>query len=296
MNRSDTRGLSCENAPPRAEPAFTEGCEVVHGEYFSHTDEPVLTFYRNRVYVNTACLKALPQISYVQFLIHPQKRILLLRPGLPQEKDAFRWCSADPQKRRPRHIPCPAFSAMLFPWMGWNPSHRIRLLGRLLADRTGQLLAFDLTAPECFAPPAAAPPGPDSELTAPECHAHLAAAAPLHPGSENPGSSPKAGMPPPGSALTASCSSQRVGMPPPGSENPGSGSSRNAGMPRFRADWALRFGTPVHEHQNLLVQTRPQDPRPLCADPGPDTRSSADSENRRNIHDTEPATGLSDRP
>ncbi len=242
MNRSDTRGLSCENAPPRAEPAFTEGCEVVHGEYFSHTDEPVLTFYRNRVYVNTACLKALPQISYVQFLIHPQKRILLLRPGLPQEKDAFRWCSADPQKRRPRHIPCPAFSAMLFPWMGWNPSDRIRLLGRLLSDRTGQLLAFDLTAPECFAPPAA------------------------------------------------------VGPPPPGSEHHASCSSRNAGMPRFRADWALRFGTPVHEHQNLLVQTRPQDPRPLYTDPCPDTRSSADSENRRNTYDAEPATGLSDRP
>jgi hypothetical protein len=278
MNRSDTRGLSCENAPPRAEPAFTEGCEVVHGEYFSHTDEPVLTFYRNRVYVNTACLKALPQISYVQFLIHPQKRILLLRPGLPQEKDAFRWCSADPQKRRPRHIPCPAFSAMLFPWMGWNPSDRIRLLGRLLSDRTGQLLAFDLTAPECFAPPAAVgPPPPGSE--------HHASC-----------SSRNTQMPLPGSEHHASCSSRNTQMPLPGSEHHASCSSRNTQMPRFRADWALRFGTPVHEHQNLLVQTRPQDPRPLYTDPCPDTRSSADSENRRNTYDAEPATGLSDRP
>ncbi len=133
-----------------------DGYEVVHGEFFAHTNEPSLTFYKNRVYVNMVCLNLWPETTCIQFLIHPQKKKLLLRKSLPEDKDALRWCSAGSGKRRPRQIPCPAFSAKLFSLLGWDPVLRYRLLGKQVTDGADVLLAFDLNAPECYAP---GPPG-----------------------------------------------------------------------------------------------------------------------------------------
>ena len=43
-----------------------EGYQVVRGEFFAHTYEPSFTFNANKVSVNTACIKKLPQTDFVQ--------------------------------------------------------------------------------------------------------------------------------------------------------------------------------------------------------------------------------------
>ena len=71
-----------------------EGFQVVRGEFFAHTYEPSFTLNNNRVSVNTACIKKLPEFEYIQILVNPDNKKLAVRPCHEDEKDAFRWCSA----------------------------------------------------------------------------------------------------------------------------------------------------------------------------------------------------------
>ena len=48
-----------------------EGFQVVRGEFFAHIYEPSFTFNGNKVSVNTACIKKLPETEFVQILVNP---------------------------------------------------------------------------------------------------------------------------------------------------------------------------------------------------------------------------------
>jgi len=47
-----------------------KGFQVVRGEFFSHVFEPCISFNNYKVYVNTACIKKLPNVDYVQILVN----------------------------------------------------------------------------------------------------------------------------------------------------------------------------------------------------------------------------------
>ena len=53
-----------------------EGFQVVRGEFFAHIYEPSFTFNSNKVSVNTACIKKLPDTDFVQILLTRRKRNL----------------------------------------------------------------------------------------------------------------------------------------------------------------------------------------------------------------------------
>lgn len=132
------------------EDAFSyEGYQVVRGEFFAHTYEPSFTFNGNKVSVNTACIKKLPRTDFVQILVNPDEKKLAVRPCSEDEKDSFRWCSAT-SKRSPRQITCRIFFAKVISLMGWNPSYRYKLLGKLIKSGNEILFVFDLSTPEIY--------------------------------------------------------------------------------------------------------------------------------------------------
>lgn len=126
-----------------------EGYQVVRGEFFAHTYEPSFTFNGNKVSVNTACIKKLPGTDFVQILVNPDEKKLAVRPCSEDEKDSFRWCSAT-SKRSPRQITCRIFFAKVISLMGWNPSYRYKLLGKLIKSGNEILFVFDLSTPEIY--------------------------------------------------------------------------------------------------------------------------------------------------
>lgn len=126
-----------------------EGYEVVRGEFFAHTYEPSFTFSGYKVSVNTACIKKLPEVEYVQILVNPTEKKLAVRPCSEEEKDSFRWCS-NGRKKAPKQITCRIFFAKVITLMGWNPNYRYKLLGKLIRSEDELLFVFDLTTPEIF--------------------------------------------------------------------------------------------------------------------------------------------------
>lgn len=127
-----------------------EGFQVVRGEFFSHIYEPTFTFNNYKVNVNTACVKKLPDVNYIQLLVNPIEKKLVVRPCGEDEKDSLRWSSRSEKKRAPKQITCKIFCAKIFSMMNWNPEYRYKLLGKLIKSANEYLFVFDLTTPEIF--------------------------------------------------------------------------------------------------------------------------------------------------
>ena len=125
------------------------GYEVVRGEFFAHTFEPSITFSNNKVYVNTACIRKLPEIEYVQILVNQEQKRLVVRPCEEDARDSFRWCSSG-KKRAPKQVTCRVFYGKILSLMNWNASYRYKLLGKLIKSNNELLFVFDLTTAETF--------------------------------------------------------------------------------------------------------------------------------------------------
>ena len=125
-----------------------DGFQVVRGEFFAHMYEPTLSFSNNKVYVNTACIRKLPDIDYVQMLVNPDEKKVCIRPCNEGERDSFRWKSQG--KNKPKQITCRMFFAKIMSLMEWDPNYRYKLLGKLIESSGELLFSFDLTAAEVF--------------------------------------------------------------------------------------------------------------------------------------------------
>ena len=132
------------------EPFSYDGYQVVRGEFFAHIYEPSITFNNCKVNVNTACLNRLPSVTYVQFLVNPEDKKMVVRPCSEDEKDSFRWCSEKNGKKKPKQITCRIFFAKIVNLMNWNPHYRFKLLGKVVRSGDEQLVVFDLTATETY--------------------------------------------------------------------------------------------------------------------------------------------------
>lgn len=124
-----------------------DGYQVVRGEYFAHIYEPSISFNRSKVSLNTACIKRLPDVDYVQILVNSEENKLAVRPCSEDEKDSFPWCTL---KRKPKQITCRVFFAKIVDLMEWNPEYRYKLLGKLIKSENEYLFIFDLTATEIY--------------------------------------------------------------------------------------------------------------------------------------------------
>lgn len=125
-----------------------DGFQVVRGEYFAHTYEPSICFNQYKISVNKSCIKRMPHVEYVQLLINPNEKKVVIRPSSEDEKGSFRWRVKS--SLNPRYVSCRVFFARLAELMGWNLDYRYKLLGRMVMSRSEYLYVFDLTEPEIY--------------------------------------------------------------------------------------------------------------------------------------------------
>lgn len=144
----DEKYLSPGETPSGISPAG--GFELVHSQFFLQSTEPVLSFGRLKMWVNSVCLKKFPEADHIQILLNSSTRTLTLYPSREDVRDALPWCSSGGGKRKPRQLSCPVFFAMIYALMEWDPDCRYRLTGKHLRENEEELLAFDLRSAEAF--------------------------------------------------------------------------------------------------------------------------------------------------
>ena len=124
--------------------------QVVRREFFSHISEPSITFNNYKIGLNSACIKRLPQIEYIQFLVNRQTKKLAIRPCLESDLHSFQWCTTSGGRRKPRQVTGKMFFMKLFDMMGWNPNYRYKILGKLIRANGEYLFVFDLNSTEVY--------------------------------------------------------------------------------------------------------------------------------------------------
>lgn len=127
------------------------GYQVTRAELFSHTREPSITIWPNRVRFNMACLKRFPGVTHIQILIHPELRRLIIRPCLPDAPDSLRWAKGGGEKELSnRNMLCRIFAAKVFDLMEWDLEYRYKILGKPAVYQEEMLFLFKLTDFELF--------------------------------------------------------------------------------------------------------------------------------------------------
>lgn len=126
------------------------GFQVVRGEFFAHLREPSLTFNDCKVTVNATCLGKMPDVTYVQILVNPETRKLVILPSSESIRDSFQWCTISGNKRKPKSVSCKIFFAKLAALMDWNPEYRYKMIGKLIKANGRYLFSFDLKAAEVY--------------------------------------------------------------------------------------------------------------------------------------------------
>lgn len=128
------------------------GYQVVRREFISHRFDPAMTVRFGSVTFNNACIKALEDATYVQFLINPTEKKLIVRRCDSGARDAIRWCVVRDETRKSRQITCKPFAERLYAMMGWEPEYRYRFQGMRIRYYDDEIYLFDLGADERFAP------------------------------------------------------------------------------------------------------------------------------------------------
>ena len=124
--------------------------EVARSEFFAHIREPSFIFNDGKVGVNTACVRRLPDVEYVQLLINRSKKKLAIRACQEEDIFSFEWAKEKDGKRHPRQITGRMFFMKVCDMMGWNPEYRYKVLGKLVRANGEMIFLFDLTSHETF--------------------------------------------------------------------------------------------------------------------------------------------------
>jgi hypothetical protein len=152
LQNSEPKVLSGPDTEIHIDAPFSyDGYQVVRGEFFAHLFEPSVTLNDEKVSVNSACIRKLPNTNYVQFLVNPNEKKLAVKPCSEDTKDSFCWSTIGTDgKKRPKTISCRIFFAKVMQLMGWNPNCRYKILGKLIRASNESIFVFDLTSAETF--------------------------------------------------------------------------------------------------------------------------------------------------
>jgi hypothetical protein len=127
------------------------GYQVAKAEFFAHTREPAITVWDNKLKFNMACLRRFPGVVYIQLLIHPDEKRLIVRPCQADAPDSLRWASGGGEREiKNREMLCQIFAAKLFELMNWDSSYRYKMLGKPAVYNNEALYLFKLTDFELF--------------------------------------------------------------------------------------------------------------------------------------------------
>ncbi len=124
--------------------------EIVRPEFFAHIKEPALTVNVDKIGVNAACVRLMPDVEQVQILVNRKDKKLLLLPCSDIELSGYKWGRTKNGKRYPSTRTGELFVLTICELMDWNPDYRYKVLGKMVRANGQAVIAFDLTSYECF--------------------------------------------------------------------------------------------------------------------------------------------------
>ena len=127
--------------------------EMTRAELFGDSKVPVFTVNERVVGANAICVRQLWDVDYMEFAICHKRKLLLLVPCDESVIQGYRWAREKDGKRYATTRTGIPFVLSICQMMGWDPSQRHRIPGRLVNNGGIEVMAFDLAAAKHFDKP-----------------------------------------------------------------------------------------------------------------------------------------------
>ena len=124
--------------------------EIVSAEFFAQVREPAFTINVNKITVNAACVRTLPDVDYVKILVNQQEKKLVLKPCDELDISGYKWARTKNGKRYATQRTGEPFVLIICKLMGWNPDYRYKIMGKKNKANGEDVLVFDLTVAQAF--------------------------------------------------------------------------------------------------------------------------------------------------
>lgn len=118
------------------------GYEVADYQLFSDLQTPWVSLQQSEVRFGLQCIKDVTSENFVELLVHPQKRMLAVRPATKDNRYAVQWATGVNDQREARSIACRAFIDTLYAIFGWKTGYRYKLYGRIYRDENNAACIF----------------------------------------------------------------------------------------------------------------------------------------------------------
>lgn len=128
------------------------GFQVARAELFNTREKTSISFTTSNIKFSAGCLKKLPKVIYVEMLIHPELKLLAVRPAAKNSKNAIKWCVLKETDHQPKSIGGKAFLPRLFELLDWDIKCKYSVRGERLSNEAGTeaVILFKMTDTEVF--------------------------------------------------------------------------------------------------------------------------------------------------
>lgn len=142
------------------------GYEIARCQFFNVSNRLTVSISSDKLKFSTPCLHKI-ESENVEILIHPLKRILVIRKTSADSRLAFNWMYKKNDRPIPRNIGISHISPCIFELLGWDINNRYRISGTFRESDDGILILFNAADSEIFLPKKT-PDGEDDTNNSPD--------------------------------------------------------------------------------------------------------------------------------
>lgn len=159
-NNADEQAFKEQKEAPELMPGDGEfdlrGYELVRNQFMGTFQEAFMMISKDEVHFSTSCFRKFERTIYVELLLNPIEKLLVVRPTAKDNRNAVQWTKINGDRYVPRDIHGAGFLSILYDILGWNRSNRYRAHGVKQQNESGSILMFDLKDTEYIIPIAGA--------------------------------------------------------------------------------------------------------------------------------------------
>lgn len=126
------------------------GFEIARSQFFNSSTRISVTFSVENLKFSMACVKKLNKCEYVELLLHPLKKLLVVRSADSKERNSMKWIRhSEKGTLITRTLSGTAFLSTLFEIFEWNKSCKYRVSGTRI-QKDSVILVFDMSDAEMY--------------------------------------------------------------------------------------------------------------------------------------------------
>lgn len=128
------------------------GYEIVRGQFINRSDQLSVSISSKRILFGINAIRKLPKADYIELLIHPDRKLLVVRPTTKSNKHSLSWKVLASSKISPKNITGRAFLPTFIQLMNWDEENNYKFLGIVKQRDNESFLLYDLKHPQITLP------------------------------------------------------------------------------------------------------------------------------------------------